>query len=192
MRRAFWLSLPFVLVAIGGRLLLPRMADSYVRALGEVALLAPDAAVDAGVRGDLEELADPDEATPSPNSPNLTRDNYIAHPGRRARRDGSAPHVIFITAQAAARAVRSKGVRVVPSHGAVPGVVLLGISPLGTGLEDGDVVTVIEGELTPDVDAAAAAVTRALGHSAKTIHGSLVRRGETYAVRVEIPDSTGP
>lgn len=187
MKRVFFLCLPFVLVAIGGRLLVPRMADTYVRALEEVPALAPDAG-DAGARSDLQELADPDEPTPSPNA---ARGNYAMPAGRRARRDGSAPHVIFITAQAAARAVRSKGVRVVPSH-RVPGVVLLGISPLQTGLEDGDVVTVIEGELTPDVDAASAAITRALGHGAKTVHGSLVRQGETYAVRVEIPDSTAP
>ncbi|MEO6418712.1 MAG: hypothetical protein ABIP39_04865 [Polyangiaceae bacterium] len=163
------------------------MADSYVHALEGVASLAPDAG-DASptARGELEELGNPDEPTPLPNS---NRGDYVRP--RRAHRDGSAPHVIFVTAQSAARAVRSKKVRVVQSHG-VPGVVLLGISPLQTGLEDGDVVTVIEGELTPDVDAAAAAITRVLGHGAKTVHGSLVRRGETYAVRVEIPDSAGP
>ncbi len=176
-------------MAIGGRLLVPRMADTYVRALEEVPALAPDAG-DAGTRSDLEELADPDEPTPLPN---LARGGSASPAGRRARRDGgSTPHVIFVTAQAAARAVRSKGVRVAPSHGGVPGVVLLGISPFQTGLEDGDVVTVIEGELTPDVDAASAAITRALGHGAKTVHGSLVRHGETYAVRVEIPDSAAP
>ena len=100
--------------------------------------------------------------------------------------------MIFITGQAAARAIKSKTVRVVPSHGAIAGVTLFGISPLGMGLEDGDVVTAIEGEPTPDIDAASQAITRALGHGKKTVHGSIVRHGETYAVRVEIPDSTGP
>lgn len=160
------------------------MADSFARAFGEVAALAEPDAGDAGARSELEELADPDEPGPS-----LTTGKSAAPAGRRARRDGSAPHVIFVTAQAAARAIKSRTVRVVPSHGPVPGVVLFGITPLGMGLEDGDVVTVIEGERTPDIDAASAAITRALGHGAKTVHGSLVRHGETYAVRVEVPES---
>ena len=185
--RALWLGLPFVLVAIGGRVLLPRLADRFARVFGEVAALAPEARVpDAVPRSELEDLASPDQAGPSPNP---TSGKYASP---RARRDGSAPHVIFITGQAAARAIRSKGVRVVPSHGAVAGVILFGISPLGMGLEDGDVVTAIEGEPTPDIDSASRATTGALGHGKKTLHGSMVRHGETYAVRVEIPDSTGP
>lgn len=185
--RAFLLGLPFVLVAIGGHVLLPRMADRFARAFGEVAALAPDPDLrDAGASRVLEALADPSEPTPSPNG---SSGKYI---GRRARRDGSAPRVIFITGQAAARAIKSKSVRVVPAHGAIAGVALFGISPLGVGLENGDIVTAIEGEPTPDVDSASTAITRALGRGSKTLHGSLNRHGETYAVRVEIPDSAGP
>jgi hypothetical protein len=64
---------------------------------------------------------------------------------------------------------------------------LSGVSALGLGLADGDVVTSIDGRPTPTGDAATAAALGAWGAGQGQVRGTLLRDGQTIGVTVHVP-----
>jgi hypothetical protein len=76
---------------------------------------------------------------------------------------------------------------VVDAHGRSAGVRLSGVGALGMGLADGDVVTSIDGRLTPTEGDATSAGSAAWSSGARTVRATILRGDQTIAVTVELP-----
>jgi len=76
---------------------------------------------------------------------------------------------------------------VVNARGKAAGVRLSGVGRLGLGLEDGDVVTSINGRLTPTEDEATAAGAAAWMSGAPTARADVARGDRIVAVTLELP-----
>jgi serine protease Do len=117
-------------------------------------------------------------------------DTLASDAGAPPPRDGGAARApkatdtLFIPA----RIVRSAANRGTVSGDPVPGGVRLkGVSNLGAGLLDGDVVTSVEGAPVATAEAVAQIVAGAVGRGANFVHAVVKRAERTIAVTVEIP-----
>jgi hypothetical protein len=118
-----------------------------------------------------------------------------ARPGRRRsrgrRRGERVAHGLLVPGGAVLRIVRSglrpRGVPV-PADGAHPaGMLLEGVSALGVGLQDGDVLTRVAGAPASDAGDVIGAVIAARGRLARSISGVFWRDGQPWQLTVEQP-----
>ncbi len=72
------------------------------------------------------------------------------------------------------------------------GIRLSGVQALGIGLEEGDVLTEVEGRSVAEEAQVIATVVSALARRAPTISGAFFRRGERWSLIVEIPYDARP
>jgi S1-C subfamily serine protease len=148
-----------------------RLADRVARVIAPVpAKTVPDTFVEA-LEGEPE--PPPREATPTrPAVPVPTR-------GVRVRAE-----TVLRLANAGAR---PSGIAV-PAKGARPaGVALIGVSALGVGLVDGDVLTHADGRPARSVSDVVSAVIGARSQHAREICGRFWRNGEVWNLIVEQP-----
>jgi hypothetical protein len=75
------------------------------------------------------------------------------------------------------------------AEGNKSGASLSGVEALGVGLDDGDVVTSIDGRVTRDVSTALAAAVQAYGSGRDTARATVRRGDRTVPVVVHIPRS---
>jgi hypothetical protein len=182
-------------VSLGTRVLVPRLGDAMAKGLGTVAnsLAAPRGSMAAlsdaqpsatdGVDGaEAAELDPPVEATAS-------------HPGgrpRRSRDPAAGVAAIDIPRDRVARlsAQQLRGISAtdaVDANGHALGACLHGIAGLRVGLNDGDVVTSIDGRATATVNDATAAAMAAYASGEAIARATVRRGGRLVQVTVHIP-----
>ncbi len=166
------LALPFVAAPFAMRAVANHVADSIARKL---TTLAPKPALAVAEPPVIvpEPAPATEPAAASPAAPAPER----ANAGRRA---------LFVPSRSVAKLTAAHASRIAgdPTD---DGVRLRGVSSLGLGLADGDVLVSVAGQPTRTPDAAIAAVTAAIARHAKQVTGVIRRGGERIAVTVELP-----
>lgn len=126
------------------------------------------------------------------------RDHAAGNGRRRAarrrvlrRRARKAVHAVLVQGATVLQLVRSsvrpRG-KLVPADGTRPaGILLQGVSGLGVGLEDGDVLTSVAGAPARDIGDVIGAVVAARGRSAPSVSGIFWRHGEPWRLVVQQP-----
>lgn len=115
-----------------------------------------------------------------------------AAPARRQASRGAEPvSGVYVSAEVVLRlanaGVRPTGVPARPTKDRPGGVELRGVSALGLGPRDGDVLTMVEGQAASSVGAVAAAVIGARSRGAAFVTGRAWRGATPYAIRVGMP-----
>lgn len=174
---------PFVLVAIGARGLAPRISEAITDGM-------LTAASWARVRTVERDPAHNTDALPAVDPPSSVVPR--APMPRLAVKKTAAQKAIVISREQVLRLTSKELRRIqtttfVDGHGRHSGVSLIGMTGLGVGLADGDVVTSIDGRPTPTENDATDAVLAAWNSGTYVVHASIVRGGDTIAVTLEIP-----
>jgi hypothetical protein len=110
-----------------------------------------------------------------------------------AKRSAKAPRdpSLFIDAATVLRlangGARPRGTFVGPAGKRPPGLLLAGVSNLGVGVADGDVLFQVEGVPATDEGTVVGIVLSARAHREKTVSGRLWRGGERWNLTVEMP-----
>jgi hypothetical protein len=114
----------------------------------------------------------------------------------RAHERRVAPRAVFIGHDTMLRLVNERAVpegRPVPRAGQRPaGIQLLGVTPMGLGMRDGDILTDVEGRSVTSEAAVVGAVVAALSRHAPTIQARFFRAGRPWTLIVEIPYDARP
>jgi hypothetical protein len=186
---------PFALVALGGRLLVPRVADSLACRLAHATSV-----VAREPEGEEAHAADPVAdrvvARHVPHVVGSGEGAASAAPGVRgglpAARRETPRRLIALSrdrlSRLTARQLRGVGwATVVDAQGRAAGVRLSGVGGLGVGLADGDVVTSIDGRPTRTEDEARSAGSAAWASGAPSVRATIIRGGDTIAVTLELP-----
>jgi hypothetical protein len=143
--------------------------------------VTPDAPPPAAPSATATDSATPDSKSKSNRSPNAGMSAFLAQPKRGLR--VSADTVLQIVRAG----VRPSGV-FVPAVGSRPaGLSLRGVSGLGLGVEDGDVLTHAGGAPVRSVGDVASVVIAARGQHAPSVSGVIWRGNQPYSVIVEQP-----
>jgi hypothetical protein len=112
------------------------------------------------------------------------------HGARRAKHAAHAPNLYISASRVLALADRRALPHAVPvpANGQRPaGLLLRGVSALGLGVQDGDVLTAAAGVPATSAAAVIGAVIAARGRHAPEIGGRIYRGSEAYAIVVEQP-----
>jgi hypothetical protein len=126
----------------------------------------------------------------SPPRSNARSDRALTRPPRKpaARRPPSGLLIAAPRVRAAARhGVRPTGVPVPAGDGHPAGLALLGVSALGLGVRDGDVLTRAAGSPATSPEAVLHAVTAAVHRGDPVITGEVWRGSHRMVVTVEVP-----
>ncbi|HLV19489.1 MAG TPA: hypothetical protein VKZ49_01355 [Polyangiaceae bacterium] len=114
--------------------------------------------------------------------------------GRAARRPPTSPRAptgVRVAADQVLRLARAgarpSGVKVPARGKRPPGLALRGVSALGIGVQDGDVLTHVEGQPVASVGAVIGHIVAARGAGAAVIHGRLWRGDRAFVLVVEQP-----
>ena len=109
---------------------------------------------------------------------------------RRAPRS-APPTGLFVSAERvlmlARQGARPSGIRVPATQHRPGGLMLMGVSGLGVGLEDGDILTHAVGQPAVSEEAVVSAVIRARGARQPQLSGRVWRDGTTFALVVAQP-----
>jgi hypothetical protein len=166
--------LPFVLVAVAVRWAVPAFGDRIARRLGSaVAVLrssrpAPRVTAQPPSGGEAD----------SGPGPSVHGQALLVHvPAAAVERalDDYASHV------------RGRSTRV--ADGEPPGVRLTGVSALGVGLRDGDVVISVEGEPAVDADTATDAALEVIARGGTVLHATALRGDQLVSITADLPPS---
>lgn len=177
---------------LAGRAAVPSVGDAVVRRLARLTAALPAPVESAVAVAPLPAPASPEPAPapPPPARPRNVRAASSARPSPEAALEIPADRLARLTE----KQLRSLGaLDAVDAEGNAAGAALSGIGALGVGLDDGDVVTSIDGRATRDVSAALAAAVQAYGSGQGTARATVRRGGRTLPVVVHIPRSApGP
>jgi hypothetical protein len=115
--------------------------------------------------------------------------------GSRAKRP-AAPKVLFVSAEMvlklASAKVSLRGIPVAREGSRPSGLKLVGVSALGVGLRDGDVLTRALGQPVMSRSEVVRAVLGARARQEKVLEGEFYRGGERWVLRVEQPYPQAP
>ena len=213
-RAVRWLLLgvPFVVVGGAERWFVPFAADriaSHWRPLPRIlppSAEPPDDPADEPPDSDSFANPPPDESAssawpspawgaPQPSSPHgrASADGLKSPVSPESNRlENAPPRGVFIPAPQTARMARRAAKRLRPEavngqNGRPLGLRLAGAGGLGVGLSDDDVLTSVAGTPTPTLAAAIDAIRGALALGRPRISGTVLRRGETFTLTVEVP-----
>ncbi len=146
----------------------------------------------------VEILTDTDEATAVRGASACGAGSKASNRARDGRASGrhGASHAVFIGHDTMLRIVNERAVpdgRPVPRAGQRPaGIQLLGVTPMGLGMQDGDILTDVEGRSVTSEAAVVGAVVAALSRHAPTIQARFFRAGRPWMLVVEIPYDAHP
>lgn len=191
-----------------GRAAAARIGDATARQLGALAARLPAPAVRVGSNG-LEATA------PLPAFPGEAPADGAPHPPvpphgvRHAASSRAAPQRAALSSPSPPRATLDiPAARLAPltekqlrslraddatgADGRAAGARLVGFGALGLGLDDGDIVTSIDGHATPDVSRALAAAFQAYGSGEEKTYATVMRGGRPLDVVVHIPRPLKP
>lgn len=178
------LGAPFVLVALAGHALVPRLSEASVALLLRVSAPLEVAASEPSPDPPLE--ADPPSEVMSHSStPPAARRSA----GRAV--DKKPPAGLFVAQSTVLRlaqsSARPRGSFVGPDGSRPPGLRLSGVGGLGIGLEDGDILVEALGVSPRSPAEIIGAVIEARARRAAALSGTLWRRGHTFRITVEQP-----
>jgi hypothetical protein len=180
---------PFVLVAIGARLLVPALGDSMARKMAELASAAPRDVPTESAAVAVEVLPAGQEAADGGGPPAEAAASVLPRSGAGGR--AGRPNIDVPAdrlARLTERQLRGIGAATVLGQDGKPaGARLSGVGALGVGLADGDVVTSIGGRATSTADEATAAALDAWSAGPHAETATIVRGGEALAVTVHVP-----
>jgi hypothetical protein len=180
--------------ALAARAAVPGVGDPIVRRLAQLAaaLTVPAKAGEVEAPPPVPPRPDPTPATaPRPRWNVRAATAPAARPSTESTLEIPADRLARLTE----RQLRSLGaVDVIDANGNAAGASLSGVGALGVGLDDGDVVTSIDGRATRDVSTALAAAVQAYGAGHDTARATVRRNGYTLPVVVHIPprSASGP
>jgi hypothetical protein len=171
---------------LGERVLVPRLGDAIAGSLLRATAILP--------AGPAEETAD------SERGPSRTLADRAAAGEQRAREEplhrsrptgGAIDVPADLVARLTARQLRGIGASdAVDGAGQGLGARLHGVSALGSGLGDGDVVTSIDGRAVRSASEATAAAFAAYASGESVVRGTVLREGRVLHVTVHIPAHT--
>ena len=165
---------PFPLVAVGSSVLAERMAEDMAASIDRVAAALP------------EEQEPPERRIPTARAPAPRASAAPAPPKERPRGIGVLVRRKKLAALVAAGA--RPGGRPVPATSFRPaGIALAGVSGLGIGMRDGDVLTAVGGAPATSYGAVVSAVAAALKAGAPSISGMAWRGEQRIFITVELP-----
>ena len=195
MLRWLVLAVPFIAVALWTRSRVPRWGDAIAHTIYDVAgtprpapppppiepPYAIDDAIDAGPRVDVADAG----FAPRANA-------IVARALDGGAKDDGTPITLYVKADAVDKALAHPSK---PMHGRTArdaagrpiGVRLTGISGTGVGLQDGDLITSIEGAPTMDDDTATDVLLSAIARGKSVIHAKLLRGTRPIDLTVEVP-----
>jgi hypothetical protein len=188
---------PFAWIAIGARVLVPRLGEAVARRIAAAGTLPPVAGSGLDGVGPVARYAFHGPTGPLAPPPQLR--SGATHKVSAASRDRALANAVqqgarailisgeSLLALAPERLRDVNGTTVLDARGRPSGVSLYGVGALGVGLADGDVVTAIDGRSTPTADDATSAGLTAWSSGKRSACATIVRGDETIAVTVEIP-----
>ena len=172
------LLLPFALLAVGTRILVPLIGDSIAKSFTTLAT----------ERDHLESQSAERSRGDGGHEDRPTRvpwtwddDDAGALPAAATMDAGaSRPHALFVPARVTARvapiaARQVHGTAAMDAKGRPLGVRLSGVGALGVGLADGDILTSVVGQPTLDVDAATGAIAAATASGKRRVSAAILR-----------------
>jgi hypothetical protein len=174
-----------VTAGLGGRVLVPRVGDAMAATLvaGARALRAAQTLADEKVTAPDRQEAPVDGADVGSRGD---------HGRERSLEHASAVEAIDVPAERVAR-LSARQLRSIAAAdafdegGHAVGARLSGVGALGVGLADGDVVTSIDGRLTPNAAEGTGAALAGYAAGEATAHATVLRGGRTLRVTVHIP-----
>jgi hypothetical protein len=206
-KRLALLALPFVVVPVAVRLMVPRWGRSIAHVLSDVVgapplHAPPPAALDvpgATYRSDLELTGGPRAEVVDASAPVGGRGAQGTHGGVRGPVDagGAADDggtiALFVPASVVQRTLDDQGSHIRGRtarnvEGKPIGVRLTGIDAARVGLHDGDLIVAIDGTPTPDDDIATDAALSAVAKGRSRIQATLLRGARKIDLTVELPD----
>jgi hypothetical protein len=175
-RTALLAVAPFVLVALVVRSAVPAFGDRIARRLASIAAVLRPAPT----------------APRMPVSPSILHD--VASSAAGPAGPGAAVHVPAATIE---RALFDNGAHIHArwsgaEDGAPPGVRLTGVSALGVGLRDGDIVTSIEGAPAVDAETATDAALEVIARGSPVLHATVQRGDQVLALTADLPAAALP
>lgn len=194
--RVFRLALllaPFLVVSLGGRLIVFAFGDTVAGLMAGVASwMDAFKVVSQTPQTSVEEPALEPEPDPTTERPEDFDKDGAGPAPHRATGSSRSPDTLLVPARRLLRitARQLTGIDAVPSvdaRGRTEGLSLSGVQGLGLGLLEGDVVTSINGLPTATKDAAIAAAMAAWKSGKRWAHAMLLRQGTPIAVSVEVP-----
>lgn len=189
-----WLAVLLVALPAGASLASQSVADSLGRTLGReaAAVISRMPRSPRPVPAPSSPVASPLEVEAIASAPvSVSERKSLKRASKGKKAQAQAPQGVFVSARTvlalAARGVAPKGVPV-PAAGERPaGLRMVGVSALGVGLRDGDVLTRVSGGPATSFGAVVEAVIRARAQSARIISGEFWRDGRQHALAVEQP-----
>jgi hypothetical protein len=209
--------LPFAWVWAGSRVLVPRMGDCLGHALARIAtpspegrelsstalspttqptVVGPSPALDASaapepIAHEHNAHAPPSRVPSGPPKQPATSARAGSSKGPPDGRSAGGPRLIIAADRVAAlTADQLRSVRwmtVTKTQGGLAGVRLFGVSGLGLGLTDGDVVTSINGRQTPADEVAVSAGVSAWTSGAPSVEATIARGNQPLSVTLHLP-----
>ena len=191
------LAAPFLLVVVVARLAVPAWGDRIARRASSVV-----AALHLGRPASLPKAAlppDPPASATLQSAGAIESQGDAGSPeGGRARpRDASpgsppAPVAVRVTAATVQWAIDDRGAHIHAkttrgTDGRPAGIRLSGVSALGIGLRDGDVIVAVEGEPALDEDAATDLALSAIARGRSTLHATAMRGDRPFPITAELP-----
>lgn len=177
--------------SLGARALVPAVGDAAARRIARLtsALPAPTDSADLATEADPVPSSAEEPPADPPSAPGAGR---VRRSARRPSAKPAAGGALEIPADRLANLTEKQlrslhATDAVDTAGRALGAKLHGVSALGVGLADGDVVTSIDGRATPDVNAATAAAMSAYASGEPAAHATVLRAGRTVLVTVHIP-----
>jgi hypothetical protein len=184
------LPLPLALGGVTSKL------ESEARALGRRAgAMVPGAGHEPRLVSPIDRAGTATTLTSEAARPEAGAPGAPRRPARRAK-PRRAAHAVFIGHDTMLRLVNSG---VIPEGRPVPrtaqrpgGIQLSGVQALGIGLEEGDVLTEVEGRSVTEQAQVVTTVLVALARRTPTMSGAFFRKGERWSLIVEIPYDARP
>jgi hypothetical protein len=167
---------PFVLVALVVRSAVPAFGDRIARRLASI----------AGV------------LRTAPSTPRMPLPPSTLHDAASGAVSPAVPGAtVHVPATAIERALFDNGAHIHArwsgaEDGAPPGVRLTGVSALGVGLRDGDIVTSIEGVPAPDAETATDEALEVIARGSAVLHATVQRGDQVLALTADLPAAAPP
>jgi hypothetical protein len=195
-RAGVLLAIPFLLIVVVPRPFVPKWGDRIARRIASVVTsLHLGRPVAPPKPPSLPEIGTPvpedvgadnvaDAAPPKPNA----RPTEKASPPPAAVRIPPAKIQWAIDDRGAH--IHTKTVR--GADGKPAGIRISGVSGLGTGLRDGDVIVAVEGAPAMDEEAATDLALSAIARGSSTLHATAMRGDRSFPITAELPLPSAP
>jgi hypothetical protein len=197
-KRWLWLAIPFAVVGVGSRALVPSLGDAIARALSTTVREMPSVNAGAGaaivdalplVLPDAGAGAGADDALDAGATKSAARDASAARAGGGDADGGRL--TAYVPLASVEKALDDQGQslrgRTLWAGGKSRGVRLTGVSGMGVGLKDGDIIVAVDGQPAMDDDTATDLALAVVARGDRVLHATLLRGDRPIDVTLELP-----